>query len=154
MGLLNNWLRKKKQEQLGKTGEKKSASVAAVKSDSAKAAPNKSEKTAAENKAKQKVKLSAQSIAFKILIKPIVTEKSAIAESKNKYSFAVAKSADKNQIKTAIKEIYGVEPSRINVINMEGRQVRFGRTVGRRGDYKKAIITLPHGKTIDIHVGV
>ena len=142
MGLLNNWLhRKQKKEQLSKIGEKKAAPVVVAKPDSAKASTG-------------KVKFSDKNTAFKILVKPLVTEKSAVAESKNKYSFVVVKSANKNQIKTTIEEVYGVKPTGVNVVNIEGRQVRFGRNMGRRNDYKKAIVTLPQGKTIDIHTGV
>ena len=143
MGLLNNFLhRKQKKDQLTKIGEKQSAPLVVA-------------KPAGESKVKEvKVKLANHNLAYKILVKPLVTEKSAIAESKNKYSFVVVKSANKNQIKTAIEEVYGVKPSNINVANMEGRRVRFGKSMGRRNDYKKAIITLPEGKTIDIHTGV
>lgn len=100
------------------------------------------------------MKVATHTLAYKILIKPLITEKSAIAESKNKYSFVVVKSANKNQIKTAVAEVYGVKPVSVNVVNMEGRRVRFGRSMGRRNDYKKAIVSLPEGKTIDIHTGV
>ena len=151
MGLLNNWLHKKKKEQLNKTGNKARV-VEAAKSDSIKPAVVKETKEVEPKK--HKVKLSDKSAAFKILVKPLVTEKSAVEESKNKYSFVVAKFANKNQIKIAIEEIYGVKPSQINVANIEGRRVRFGRTMGKRNDYKKAIITLPAGKSIDIHTGV
>ncbi len=144
MGLLNNFLhRKQKKEQLSKIGEKQSASVVVE-----------DKKVKTENKTEHKVKLTDKSLAFRVLIKPLVTEKSAIAEHGNKYSFMVAKTANKNQIKIAIEEIYGVKPSQVNVANIEGRRVRFGRTMGKRNDYKKAIITLPEGKTIDIHTGV
>ncbi len=140
MGLISNFLhRKQKKEQLSKIGEK-SASVVVAPST--------------EKKTEHKVKLTDKSLAFKVLVKPLVTEKSAIAEHGNKYSFVVAKSANKNQIKTAIEEIYGVKPLQVNVANIEGRRVRFGRTIGKRNDYKKAIITLPAGKSIDIHTGV
>ena len=142
MGLLDNFLhRKQKKEQLSKIGEKKTQSVVVAKEKD-------------EKKSEHKVKLTDKSLAFRVLVKPLVTEKSAIAEHGNKYSFVVAKSANKNQIKIAIEEIYGVKPSQINVANIEGRRVRFGRTMGKRNDYKKAIITLPKGKTIDIHTGV
>jgi large subunit ribosomal protein L23 len=151
MGLLNNWLRKKKKEQLTKTGEKKSQPVLAA---SAVSLEKEKEEKKTKNKTEHKVKLSDQSTAFKVLVKPLVTEKSAVAESKNKYSFVVAGSANKNQIKKAIEEIYGVKPARINVLITEGRPARFGRTAGRRSDYKKAVITLPAGKSIDIHTGV
>jgi large subunit ribosomal protein L23 len=167
MGLLNNWLHKQTKEQLSKAGEKKASTVVVAKSEPAKEKKNSkahdhaghdhaghthTEKT--EKKAEPKMKAATHTLAYKILIKPLVTEKSAIAESKNKYSFVVVKSANKNQIKTAIAEVYGVKPASVNVANMEGRRVRFGKSMGRRNDYKKAIITLPEGKTIDIHSGV
>lgn len=150
MGLLSNFLNRKQQkEQLSKIGEKQSAPV--VVADETK---EKSSKGAPLGKTEHKVKLSDKSLAFRVLVKPLITEKSAIAEHGNKYSFVVAKSANKNQIKIAIEEIYGVKPSQVNVANIEGRRVRFGRAMGRRSDYKKAIITLSEGKTIDIHTGV
>ncbi len=163
MGLLNNFLNRKQQkEQLSKIGEKQSAPVVVAKEKEAKKESKaKTHDHAdhaghahAEKKSEHKVKLTDHKLAFKILVKPLVTEKSAIAESKNKYSFIVIKSANKNQIKTAIFEVYGVKPSGVNVANIEGRRVRFGKSMGRRNDYKKAIITLPAGKTIDIHTGV
>ena len=107
----------------------------------------------AEHK-EHKVKLSEHSVAHKVLVKPLITEKSAAAESDIKYSFVVARSANKNQIKMAVEEIYGVKPAQVNVANIAGHQARFGRTMGRRSDYKKAIVTLPEGKTINIHTGV
>ena|SRR3989344_1349711 len=145
MGLLNNFLRRKqKKGQLSQIGEKQSAPVVVAK-----------EKKEEKKESKHVVKFTGKNItAFKVLVKPLITEKSAIAESKNKYSFVVAKSANKNQIKTAIEEVYGVKPANVNVANIEGRRVRFGRSMGKRNDYKKAIVTLPEGKTIDIHTGV
>ena len=154
MGLLNNWLHKQKKEQLGKTGKQAKSVEAAKEIKQPKEVKAHAHKEEVEKKPEHKVKLSDHSIAFKVLLKPLVTEKSAIAESGNKYSFMVAKSANKNQIKTAIEEIYSVKPSRVNVTNIEGRRVRFGRAMGRRSDYKKAIATLPKDKTIDIHTGV
>lgn len=151
MGLINNFLNRKQQkEQLSKIGENKPQTVvvADVKEE------KKEAKAHDKKKSEHVVKLTDKSLAFRVLIKPLVTEKSAIAEHGNKYSFMVAKTANKNQIKIAIEEIYGVKPSQVNVANIEGRRVRFGRTMGKRNDYKKAIITLPQGKTIDIHTGV
>jgi large subunit ribosomal protein L23 len=72
----------------------------------------------------------------------------------NKYSFVVQKDANKNQIMQAVQELYGVKPVSVNMINVDGRRVRFGRSMGRRSDYKKAIVTLPKGKAITIHEGV
>jgi large subunit ribosomal protein L23 len=161
MGLLNNFLhRKQKKGQLSQIGEKQSAPVVVAKEKKEPKAKKEKEHdhaghSHAEKKAEPVMKFTGKNTtAFKVLVKPLITEKSAIAESKNKYSFVVAKSANKNQIKTAIEEIYGVKAVNVNVSNIEGRRVRFGRSMGRRNDYKKAIVTLPEGKTIDIHVGV
>ncbi len=93
-------------------------------------------------------------ISNRLILKPLITEKAAIAQSLNKYSFIVIKDASKVQIKKAIKEIYGIEPKTVNLINMEGKKRRFGRSTGRRSDYKKAVVTLPSGKSITIHEGV
>jgi large subunit ribosomal protein L23 len=152
MGLLSNWFHKQKKEQLIKTGEKKQAPVVVATPTPKGRGSDRS--VGEEKKTEHKIKLSDKSLAFKILVKPLVTEKSAIAESKNKYSFVVVRSANKNQIKTAIEEIYGVKPANVNVANIEGRRVRFGRSMGKRNDYKKAIVTLPAGKSINIHTGV
>lgn len=169
MGLLNNWLKKKDKEQLSQTGDKKSPAEVVAKKTTVPAqttAKKTTKKKTAEHdhaeheekKAKtapvSTVTVAADSQSFKVLVKPLVTEKSAIAESTGKYSFMVAKSASKAQIRSAVAEIYGVKPVAVNVSNIQGRQVRFGRTAGRRSDYKKAIVTLPEGKTIDIHAGV
>lgn len=108
-----------------------------------------------KKKAKVKaVKVSLNSQSFKVLVKPLVTEKSAFAEGAGKYSFIVSDGANKNQVKAAVAEIYGVKPVKVNISNIDGRRVRFGRAMGRRADYKKAIVTLPVGKTIDVHTGV
>ncbi|MEK7681019.1 MAG: 50S ribosomal protein L23 [Patescibacteria group bacterium] len=147
MGLLNNWLNKKKKEQLKKTGDKPEVKAVVKKEKEAKGAKT-------EKETKPKKILPAGSKAYQVLIRPLVTEKSAIAESANKYSFEVSGWTNKIQIKQAIKEIYGIAPTDVNVINMEGRAVRFGRAQGRRSGFKKAIVTLPQGKVIDIHAGV
>lgn len=169
MGLLNNWLKKKDQEQLSQTGDKKSPAEVVVKKEKASAeAPVKKttkKKAAAHDHAEHEekktktasvvaAKVAAHSQSFKVLVKPLVTEKSAISESVGKYSFIVSKNVNKNQVREAVAEIYGVKPVQVNISNVQGRNVRFGRAAGRRSDYKKAIVTLPKGKTIDIHAGV
>ena len=78
----------------------------------------------------------------------------AVAQGLNKYSFIVRRDSTKGQIKKAILEVYGVNPKSVNMINVSGRWVRFGRSFGRRSDYKKAVVTLPAGKSIAVHEGV
>lgn len=92
--------------------------------------------------------------AYRILIKPVVSEKASIAESFNAYSFIVAKDASKKHIKEAVQQIYGVKPEKVRVINVEGKELRVKTGSARRGDWKKAIVTLPKGQSINIHEGV
>jgi len=92
--------------------------------------------------------------AYKILIKPLVTEKVSNLGALNKYVFAVAGGANKIEIAKAIKEIYGIKPVGVNVIKMIGKKAGYGRISGKRKDWKKAIITLPKGETIKIYEGV
>jgi len=92
--------------------------------------------------------------AYKVLVKPLVTEKVSNLAVLNKYVFAVARSANKIEVAKAIKEIYGIKPIGVNIMNRLGKKARYGRVSGRRKDWKKAIITLPKGETIKIYEGV
>lgn len=169
MGLLDRWTKREEKKKL--EGDTPPVSVVentdkptkAVKSDSAvkKAASSKAKtakKTVAEKseKAEKTVALNTKvsAIADRILVKPLVTEKSAHAQSLGKYGFMVARNATKNNVKRAVFEVYGVMPEKVNMINTDGKWVRFGSSFGRRSDYKKAIVTLPAGKSITIHEGV
>ena len=72
----------------------------------------------------------------------------------DKYSFLVSPKANKFQIAQAVNELYGVKPISVNIGHIPGKVVRFGRSMGRRSDYKKAIVTLEKGKTIVLHENV
>lgn len=90
----------------------------------------------------------------KILLRPLISEKAAIAEAEGKYTFIVAKNVNKVDIKLAVKQAYGVEPKTVRLMNVEGKSKRYGRSRGKRSDWKKAVIALPKGKSISIHEGV
>lgn len=90
----------------------------------------------------------------RVLLGAHVSEKSASVESKGRYTFKVALDATKLDIKQEVKAHYGVLPTDVRVMNYEGKRKRFGRSQGKRSDWKKAIVTLPEGKTIDIHSGI
>lgn len=89
-----------------------------------------------------------------VLIKPIVTEKSASLSGQNKYVFLVNRRANKNQIAAAIKAVYQIKPTLINIVNNKGKKKKFGRILGQRKDIKKAIVTLPKGKKLEVYEGV
>lgn len=92
--------------------------------------------------------------AFKVLLSPLVSEKAAVGESLNTYTFKVNKKATKIDIKKAVKQIYGVLPANVRVLNVNAKIVRRGNTRGRRMDWKKAFVTLKKGESINIHEGV
>ena len=80
----------------------------------------------------------------------VVTEKSAANAEKGVYTFKVAKSANKIQIKDAIEKAFGVKVKSVNTLNTKTKKKRVGRYVGTRKSYKKAIVTLKDGQTLEI----
>ena len=85
-----------------------------------------------------------------ILIKPIVTEKSTALMEERKYTFCVPLSATKTQIRQAVEQIFKVKVQAVNTMRYEGKMKRLGRTQGRRSDWKKAVVTLKPGETIEL----
>ena len=85
-----------------------------------------------------------------LIRKPIVTERAADLNKIGQYVFMVAPEATKNEIKKAVKDIYKVEPVAVNVIYLPSKSRRYRGKRGRRGGYKKAIVTLKSGQKIDI----
>lgn len=94
-----------------------------------------------------------------ILIEPIVTEKmTAQGEDMNRYGFVVNKRANKIQIKNAVEKMYGVTVARVNTMRYAGksksRYTRSGILLGRTSTFKKAIVTLTEGETIDFYSNI
>lgn len=92
--------------------------------------------------------------AHKALLKPIISEKSALLNSSQQYVFMVSKRTNKVEIKRAIKEVYNVEPVAVKIINVRGKKVRRGKISGTTKDYKKAIVQMPKGVELPIYEGV
>lgn len=93
-------------------------------------------------------------LAREIIIKPIVTEKSVDLMAENKYCFKVAPGSNKIEIKKAIEEIFKVRVINVATINVKGKKKRVGRSVGMTSGYKKAIVTLAEGDTIEVFEGL
>jgi len=85
-----------------------------------------------------------------IIIAPVVTEKSAGNAEKGIYTFKVAKTATKTQIKHTIEKAFGVNVVKINTLNTKSKAKRVGRYTGKTKTYKKAIVTLAEGQSIEI----
>ena len=84
-----------------------------------------------------------------IIIRPLITEKSTTLMAEGKYVFEVAKAANKIEIAKAISQIFNVKVAPVNTVNVEGKVKRMGRSIGKRSDYKKAIVKLAAGETIE-----
>ena len=85
-----------------------------------------------------------------VILAPVVTEKSAANAEKNVYTFKVVKSANKIQIKDAVEKAFGVKVKSVNTLNTKTKQKRVGRYTGTTKAYKKAIITLKDGESINL----
>ena len=92
--------------------------------------------------------------SYKIIYKPIVTEKATKLSEFNKVVFEVASKSNKIEIKGAVEKLFSVKVKSVNTILLKGKVKRFKGILGRRANTKKAIITLAPGNTIDLSVGV
>ena len=80
--------------------------------------------------------------AYDIIIKPVVTERSMENMESKRYTFKVDTRANKSEIKKAVETIFGVKVKQVNTMNITGKKKRMGANVGKRPDWKKAIVTL------------
>lgn len=84
-----------------------------------------------------------------ILIRPLITENTTKLMTEGKYTFVVAKQANKIEIAKAVADIFKVKVEGVNIANVTGKTKRMGRTSGKRPDYKKAIVKLAAGESIE-----
>ena len=94
--------------------------------------------------------------AYDIIKRPIITEQSMEQTEMKRYTFEVAKSANKIEIAKAVEEIFGVKVVKVNTLNMQGKEKRTGAyPKGRRPSWKKAVVTLSEdSKTIEFFEGM
>jgi large subunit ribosomal protein L23 len=91
---------------------------------------------------------------MKVLLSPLVSEKSSnIADQNAQYTFRVTTDATKREIAKAVEKLFEVEVERVQVINVKGKQKRFGAINGKRSDWKKAYVRLKAGSEIDFAAG-
>lgn len=91
---------------------------------------------------------------YDVLVGPLLTEKGAgMKEKENKVLFRVSKHANKIEIKKAVEEIFKVKVDFVSTINCKGKKKRMGKYEGRRADWKKAIVTLKEGETLEVIEG-
>ena len=85
-----------------------------------------------------------------IIIAPVITEKSMAARSANVYTFKVDKTANKDEIKRAVEEAFKVKVVSVNTLNTKSKKRRVGRYSGRTKTYKKAMVTVAEGSSIEV----
>ncbi|MFH1632333.1 MAG: 50S ribosomal protein L23 [bacterium] len=112
------------------------------------------EEKRAPAKMEKKLITAASAQSLSTIIEPIVSEKTAQLSDQGVMVFKVNPKATRIAVSKAFKEMYRVTPVKVNIANVRGKRLRFGRIQGKRCDYKKAMIMLPKGTRIDIFDGV
>ncbi|MCX6779412.1 MAG: 50S ribosomal protein L23 [Candidatus Magasanikbacteria bacterium] len=158
MGIFNRWTSKQENDE---AKGKRAASVI-KKAQEIKKEEVKEEVKAVEGKEEKKKVVKAEKVsadvivknAHKVLMHPVITEKSTYSQSEGVYVFEVFPSATKTEAKKAVQALYKVKVTGIRIVNLKGKQVRFGRVQGRRNARKKAMVTLQKGQNIELHKNV
>ena len=102
--------------------------------------------TEAKSVSGKALSLSARAVA----LSPLMTEKTAHLAGSSVYAFRVAIDANRIAVRQAFREMYGVLPVRVNIVRVHGKETRFGRTLSRQSDWKKAYVAVPAGTTLDL----
>lgn len=91
---------------------------------------------------------------YDIIVSPVITEKATMASEANQVIFKVAPKATKPQVKEAVEKLFGVKVKAVNTLIRKGKTKRFRGIAGRQSDFKKAIVTLEEGHSIDVTTGL
>ena len=90
----------------------------------------------------------------RVLLKPTITEKSTLLQESGKYTFQVAKGANKVEVKQAVETNFNVSVLDVNITKLKGKQKRYGPRFSKQPDIKKAVVTLKAGDRIDLIEGL
>ncbi len=91
---------------------------------------------------------------YDVILSPVITEKATMISEHNQVAFRVSIEATKPEIKAAVEKLFDVKVTAVNTIVVKGKVKRFRGRPGRRSDYKKAMVTLAEGQSIDVTTGV
>jgi len=92
--------------------------------------------------------------AYDIVRSPVITEKATMGSEHNQVTFRVPLDATKGEIAAAVEAVFNVKVKAVNTLRQLGKTKRFRGFVGKRSDYKKAIVSLAEGQSIDVTTGV
>lgn len=91
---------------------------------------------------------------YQVLLAPVITEKATLISEQGQYVFRVLQDATKPEIKAAVEGLFGVEVRAVNTLVVKGKAKRFRGRPGQRSDWKKAMVRLAEGQTIDLTTGL
>jgi large subunit ribosomal protein L23 len=91
---------------------------------------------------------------YDTILAPVITEKATLLSEHNKVVFRVAMESTKEEIASAVEELFKVKVTKVNTLIQKGKTKRFRGHMGRRSDIKKAVVTLEEGQSIDITTGL
>ena len=91
---------------------------------------------------------------YDVIVAPMITEKATLLSEQNKVVFQVSMDSTKEEIATAVEQLFKVNVTKVNTLIQKGKTKRFRGRPGRRSDLKKAIVTLQKGQSIDITTGL
>lgn len=150
MGILDFLKRSKKEEEVNKSPNIQKKEDKSLLNKKSKNAQKKDENKKEAKPKKELLKASKKDTknAYRILIKPLITEK---ATNTGTFLFAVDKRINKQEVAKAIKVVYGVEPRKVNIMNFGGKNVRWGKAAGATKAWKKAIVYLKKGDNIELY---
>lgn len=91
---------------------------------------------------------------YEIIRSPVITEKATMGSEHNQVTFRVSLNASKPEIAAAIEGLFGVKVTAVNTLRQNGKEKRFKGVLGKRSDFKKAMVTLAEGQMIDVTTGI
>lgn len=103
---------------------------------------------------KDKKPQKATEAMYNVLVSPVITEKATLGSEHNQVTFRVALTATKPEIKAAVETLFDVKVLAVNTLRQQGKMKRFKGQLGQRVAYKKAMITLAEGQTLDVTTGI
>jgi large subunit ribosomal protein L23 len=104
--------------------------------------------------AKKKKPTYDKDMLYGVILAPVITEKATRGSEFNQVTFRVRPDANKPLIKAAVETLFKVKVTGVNTINVMGKSKRFRGRLGQRSDYKKAVVTLAEGNSIDVTTGI
>lgn len=145
-----NWHKKKDEEQKKQVLEPKKTAVAVSAVPEIVLPKSSKEIVTADISSNVPETVSVKSIAYRVLLRPLITEKNTLHQTQNQYVFEIARRANKIEVRKAVEAAFKVKVKKVRLVNQRGKVKQFGRRQGVRKFWKKAIVTVGKGDQITL----